>query len=269
MITVAPTAAPEGLKPEIEGVGRTLKLDELVTVTPLVVTEIVPSVAPAGTEVVILIAVEAVTTANVPLNLTMLFDGVVLKFVPEIVTIVPTAPSVGSKLVMVGDGSTVKFDELEIVTPLVVTMIGPVPAPEGTVVVILVELELMTFAGTPLNVTRGVPVKFVPEIVTVAPTAPLVGLNPVIVGVANTLKLPELVAVSVPTVTSIFPGPDVTPAGTEVVILVEVDAATIAVTPLKVTMLFPGIGLKPVPEMVTEVPMAPLVGEKDVMVVGT
>jgi hypothetical protein len=58
-------------------------------------------------------------------------------------------------------------------------------APVGTVVVMLVALQLVTVAGVPLNVTVLVPwadPKFVPVIVTVAPTAPEVGFRLVIVG---------------------------------------------------------------------------------------
>jgi hypothetical protein len=201
IVTVAPTAALVGLKPEMDGVGKTVKEDVLVTVTPLVLTEIVPVVAPPGTVVVILIGVEAVTIAKVPLNLTMLLPGVALKFVPEMVTVAPTAPLSGLNPEMVGDGRTVKLDELEMVIPLEVIVMGPVAAPTGTVVVMLVELELLTVAGTPLNVTTGVPVKLVPVIVTVAPTAPLEGVKLVMVGEANTVKFVELVAVFVPTVT--------------------------------------------------------------------
>ncbi len=200
IVTVAPIAPLAGLKPDMDGVGKTVKLVELVTVTPLVPTEIVPLTAPAGTVEVILIGVEVVTTASVPLNLTMLLAGVALKFVPEMVMVAPIAPLSGLKPEMVGDGSTVKLPALEMVTLLVVTVIGPVPAPTGTVVVMLVALELVTIAGTPLNVTLGVPVKFVPVMVTVAPTAPLVGLKAAMVGEASTVKLVALVAVCVPTV---------------------------------------------------------------------
>ena len=41
-----------------------------------------PVVAPLGTVVVIFVAVEAVTVAAVPLNVTVLLAGVVLKAVP-------------------------------------------------------------------------------------------------------------------------------------------------------------------------------------------
>jgi hypothetical protein len=51
--------------------------------------------------------------------------------------------------------------------------------------------------------------------------------------------------------------------------LVVVDAATIAATPLIVTVFSPGIVLKPVPVIVIVVPIAPLDGVKEVIVVGT
>jgi hypothetical protein len=65
-----------------------------------------------GTVVVMLVAVLAVATAVVPLNLTILFAGVVLKLVPVIVTVVPITPEVGVNEVMLGTGVgtvTVKF----------------------------------------------------------------------------------------------------------------------------------------------------------------
>jgi hypothetical protein len=54
----------------------------LETVLPETVTWITPVVAPLGTVVVILVAVEALTVAAVPLNVTVLLPGVVLKAVP-------------------------------------------------------------------------------------------------------------------------------------------------------------------------------------------
>ena len=57
-----------------------------------------------------------------------------LKFVPLICTLVPTGPLVGAKLVIVGGlAVTVKLLALVAVPPPVVTPMGPVPAPEGTV----------------------------------------------------------------------------------------------------------------------------------------
>ena len=56
-----------------------------------------------------------------------------VKLVPLIVTVVPTAPLVGAKLLSVGGGITVKVLLLVAVPPGVVTLIGPVVAPLGTV----------------------------------------------------------------------------------------------------------------------------------------
>ena len=56
-----------------------------------------------------------------------------VKFVPLIVTLVPTGPLVGVKLVIVGAGITVKLLVLVVVPPGVVTLSGPVVAPAGTV----------------------------------------------------------------------------------------------------------------------------------------
>ena len=82
--------------------GATVKLVALVAVLPPTVTEIGPVVAPDGTVAVILVDVLAVTVAAVPLNITMLFAGVVSKFVPVMVTVVPMGPLAGAKLVIVG-----------------------------------------------------------------------------------------------------------------------------------------------------------------------
>ncbi|MSR49289.1 MAG: hypothetical protein EXS07_04495 [Gemmataceae bacterium] len=60
-----------------------------------------------------------------------------VKFVPVITTEVPTGPAVGVKEVMVGAGdATVKLVAVLTVPPGVVTEIGPVGAPTGTVAVI-------------------------------------------------------------------------------------------------------------------------------------
>ena len=65
-----------------------------------------------------------------PLNRTAVAP---LKFVPLIVTLVPTSPLVGVKLVIVGGDSTVNALELVAVPPGVVTLIDPVVAFAGTV----------------------------------------------------------------------------------------------------------------------------------------
>ena len=79
-----------------------------------------------------LAAVAAVT----PLNLTVLVPWLAPKFVPVIVTEVPTAPPPGVNDVIVGGGRTVKVPLLVAVPPGVVTERVPVVAPDGTVVAI-------------------------------------------------------------------------------------------------------------------------------------
>ena len=70
----------------------------------------------------------------------------------------------------------------------------------------------MKLALTPLNLTAVAPVKVVPLIVTLVPTAPLVGVKPVIVGAGMTVKLVALVAVPPGVMT--LTGPVVAPVGT-------------------------------------------------------
>ena len=56
-----------------------------------------------------------------------------VKFVPLMVTLVPTGPLAGVKLVIVGGLITVKLLALVAVPPGVVTLMVPVVAPVGTV----------------------------------------------------------------------------------------------------------------------------------------
>ncbi len=97
----------------------TIKSFALVAVLPATVTVIFPEVAPAGTVTVILVAVLAVTVAVVPLNCTVLFEGVVLKFAPVIVTEIPTEPEVGVNEVIVGTDTKLQT-EADGVSPVIV-----------------------------------------------------------------------------------------------------------------------------------------------------
>ena len=81
-----------------------------------------------------------------------------VKLVPLIVTVVPTAPLVGVKLVIVGGGITVKVLLLVAVPPGVVTLTGPVVAPLGTVAEIEVSDVTVKVALVPLNRTAVAPV---------------------------------------------------------------------------------------------------------------
>ena len=68
--------------------------------------------------------------ALTPLTLTVVAP---VKFVPLIVTLVPTGPLVGVTLVIVGGLTTVNALGLVAVPPGVVTLTDPVVAPVGTV----------------------------------------------------------------------------------------------------------------------------------------
>ena len=128
----------------------------MLTAVPLgVLTEIFPEPLIEGTLVEILVEVAELTMAFVILNFVLSFEAVVSKFVPVIVTLVPAAPIVGDKLVIVGalEAATVKFVLLETVPAEVVTAITPVVAPVGTVVEICVAVDAVTVAVTPLKVT--------------------------------------------------------------------------------------------------------------------
>jgi hypothetical protein len=91
----------------------TVKLAALVAVPPGVVTLILPVVAPVGTVAVICVAEFTVNdVAVVVLNFTELVVKfapltVPLKFVPVIVTDVPTGPKVGVNELIVGAGTGV------------------------------------------------------------------------------------------------------------------------------------------------------------------
>jgi hypothetical protein len=71
--------------------------------------------------------------AVTPLNLTVLVPWLAPKFVPVMVTEVPTGPPPGVNDVIVGGGRTVKVPLLVAVPPGVVTESVPVVAPTGTV----------------------------------------------------------------------------------------------------------------------------------------
>ncbi len=270
IVTDVPTGPLVGAKPEMVGGEATVNVLPLVPVSAPTVTVIVPVVAPLGTVTTSCVAVAVVgVAAVVPLNLTVLLAAVVLKFVPVIVTVVPIGPLVGVKLVIVG-GETVKVPLLVPVKAPTVTEIFPVVAPLGTLTTSCVAVAVVGVAAVvPLNLTvllAAVVLKFVPVIVTVVPTGPLVGVKLVTVG-GETVKVPLLVPVKAPTVTEIFPV--VAPLGTLTTSCVAVAVVGVAaVVPLNLTVLFAAVVLKFVPVIVTVVPIGPLVGVKLVTVGG-
>jgi len=202
IVTDEPTNPDVGLRLLMLGGGRvTVKLTLLLG-TPPTVTTTLPVVAPAGTDVTILVALQLVGVAAVPLKLTLLVPWVAPKFAPETVTEVPTNPDVGLKLLMLGGGVvvTVKVTPL-LATPPTVTTTLPVVALAGTVVTMLVALQLVGVAAVPLNFTVLLPCvapKFAPEIVTDDPTNPAGGFRLLMLGAGAALltvtDTPALVA---------------------------------------------------------------------------
>jgi len=234
----------------------TVKSVTEVAVPPGVVTEIFPVVAPLGTAAVIWVALITENVAAAPLNATAVAP---VRFVPLIVTAVPTGPDVGEKLVTVGATVTVKLVADVAVPPGVVTEIGPVAAPAGTVAVIWVALITENVAALPLNATAVAPVRFVPLIVTAVPIGPDVGEKLVTVGAlvaAVTVKTPIDVAVPFGVVTDILPV--AAALGTVAVIWVALlPVNSDAAEPLNATAVAP---VRLVPVMTTEVPTGPEAG---------
>src|SRR5439155_18289243 len=118
-----------------------------------------------------------------------------VQLVPLIVTLVPTGPLVGVKLEIVGGFTLVKLPELVAVPRGVVTLIGPLVAPDGTVAVIAVAEFTVKLALVPLNSTALAPVKLVERMGAVEGTGPLVGVKLVMVGGLMTVKVLALLAV--------------------------------------------------------------------------
>lgn len=185
---------------------------------------------------VMLVAVLAVTMAGSPLKSTKLSEVFVLKFVPVIVTTVPTAPVPGVNEVMVGAGGQVTSKSVEpvILLQAIVTVIGTKPTgPVGTVAVIVVGVLAVTTALYPPKSTMlslGVALKFVPDIVTMVPGVPVMGEKEVIVGVGPHVTVKSLGLVAVPPAVDTLIFPVKAPAGTVVVMDVVVLAVTTAFT---------------------------------------
>ena len=203
------------------------------------------------------------SAAGVPLKLTVV---AVVKPLPVMVTFVlaggPAGPLAGEKPLIDGGDTTVKLLVVEVEPLGVVTVIGPVDAPAGTTTVICVGMSLDNVAAAPLKLTVAPGARPVPVIVTVVvPMEPLSGEKLLIVGV--TLKGAGLVAVPAAVVTVI--DPVVAPAGTATRIRVSVLTVEAAAVPLKLT----DVALaRPLPEIVTVVPVGPVAGEMPEIVGG-
>jgi hypothetical protein len=269
IVTDVPTPPLDGEKLLIVGAVPllTVKSEALVAIPAVVVTVILPVVEPEGTVAITLPSFTKLKVAVVPLNLTPLTP---VKWFPLIVTEVPATPLDGEKLLIVGrllPPVTVKFELLVAITAVVVTVILPVVAPAGTVVITSASDTRLKVADVLLNLTAFTPVKPVPLIVTAVPGEPLDGEKLLIVGLTETTKLLALVAMPSDVVTPILPV--VAPSGTVAVRCWS--SLTLNVVPTllkKVTADTPAIPpVNPVPVTATSVPGCPLVG-LNVLIVG-
>ena len=246
------------------GVLSTVKLVALSAVPAGLLTLIGPVVAPAGTVAVICVSELAVNVvAAVPLNATAV---VPVNPLPVMVTTVSVRPIVGVKEGIAGATITMKLAALNAVPAGLVTLMGPVLAPAGTVARICVlESTVNVVAAVPLNATAPVPLNPVPVRVTCVPTTPLVGTNEVIAGATMTVKTAALAAVPAGLVTLI--GPLVAPPG-ETARICELESTVndMAGVPLNVTAVVP---VNPLPVRVTSVPTGPLFGVNEVIVGAT
>jgi len=266
IVTGVPTTPDVGFRLVRLGAGTaTVKFMPLLAAAPTVTTTL-PVVAPAGTGTTMLVALQLVGGAVVPLNFTVLDPCVAPKYAPVIVTGVPTAPDVGFRLARLGAGTnTVKFTPLLAAPPTVTTTL-PVVAPAGTDTTMLDAPQLVGAAAIQLNVTVFDPCvapKFAPTIVTEVPTAPDVGFRLVMLGPGTvTVKFTPLLATP-PTVTTTLPV--VAPAGTGTTMLVALQLVAVAVVPLNFKVLDPCVAPKLAPVIVTDAPTNPDVGLRLVM----
>jgi hypothetical protein len=183
IVTAEPYKPEVGLSVLMTGAGR-VKFTLLLTSPPTVTVIALVACSPTGAETTMLVALQLVGKATMPLNVTVLLPCAEPKFAPAIVTEAPTDADAGFRLEILGAAAgTVNAIPL-LACPLTVTTTLPLDAPAGTATVIVVEFQVVGAEDVPLKVTPGVPTpKFVPVIVTTVPTAPEVGLRVAMFGI--------------------------------------------------------------------------------------
>jgi hypothetical protein len=111
----------------------------------------------------------------------------VLKLLPEMVTVVPAEPEAGLIAAIEGGGAGTTYVKMGpvAVPSIVVTVTAPVVPVAGAVAIISVAVALVITATPPLNLTvlsERVVLKCVPVIVTAVPAGPDTGLMVLMVG---------------------------------------------------------------------------------------
>ena len=262
IVTDVPTDPEFGFKLWMPGPDPTANTRPLLD-SPATVTITGPVVAPVGTGTAILAGLQLVAVAKVPLKVTVLVPCAEPKFEPEIVTEVPVDPPLGDKFESTGTGTlrTLNGTPLLATPPTVITIL-PELDPVGTAATMLVALQLVGVAMTPLKVTVLLPCedpKLKPEMVTDVPMRPESGETAVICGTeVDVTRKSTALDVRVPTVT--ITSPLVAPSGTGTMMLVELQLVGVENVPLKVTS--PCVTPKLLPVIVTEVPTGPDAGDR-------
>jgi len=179
IVTVVPVLPELGLKAET--VGITPNVAGLDPLPAGVATLMVPVSAPEGT---VAVMVESETTVNAAAVLLKATAAAPVNALPLMVTEDPTAADGGDTPVMLGAGCDVTLKDAGLleVPPGVVTLIGPVVAPDGTVAVSWLPEVTVKAVAVPLKDTAVVPVKPLPTTVTEVPAQPEAGVNEEMVG---------------------------------------------------------------------------------------
>jgi hypothetical protein len=215
-VTEVPTGPMFGDKFVMVGAELMVNVAALLARPPTVTTT-EPVEAPEGIGALIDVLVQVVGVAMMPLKVTELLPWLVPKLLPLIVTVVPTGPKLGDKLVMLGAELTVKVTAL-LATPPTVTITGPVVAAAGTGMTICDAAQFCATPAVPLKVTLLEPCaspKFVPAMVTGLPTPPDEGDREAMLGVGRTVNVTPLLATPLAFTTT---GPVSAPAGTKATI---------------------------------------------------
>ena len=215
-VTEVPTGPRFGETFVMVGTELTVNVGALLARPPTVTTTR-PVEAPEGTGALMDVFVHVDGVAVMPLKVRELLPWVVPKLLPLIVTVVPTGPRVGDKLVMLGAEFTVNVTALLAIPPTV-TITGPVVPAAGIGTTICDAVQFCTTPAVPLKVTLLVPCaspKFVPAMVTGVPVPPEVGDKEAMLGVGKAVNVTPLLATPLAFTTT---GPVSAPAGTKATI---------------------------------------------------
>jgi hypothetical protein len=245
--------------------GGIVNVTPLLATPPAALTTTEPVLAEEGTFAEMLVSVHELIVALLPPKVTPPVPREPPKFDPFIVTVALAAPESGERLLILGEGTIVSIKLLLVSPAEVVKTTLPVTAPDGITKFTALLLQEVTEAGVPLTVTPPVPLeapKPSPPRITADPMAPLPGVAASMRG--STVNAAPLLVTPVTVTTTL---PVVAENGTLARIVPSLHEFTVAaIVPLNVTLLLPCVAPKPDPEIVTTVPVVPLVGVSELIV---